>query len=977
MTDQQPPALAGASSGEACGGWGLSPDAALQVVWPSYGIPLLTATADGVITHGNEAAVRFFGQQCALVGRRLGELLHIDIPAHVSGQMVPDPVSLEGNCGNAQGHEVAVKVVLLQPAADLQALIMPLASCGAGRPPGSTCFDLYQILCTMPQEAAGITTRDALLQLICERLAACTCLQAACVVHIPDGRLLHEAGALPPASLHSIIRQLAERPPVSDQGILNPSDSAVRDPCPELARSGGHGLFLGEAEWLLLFFADHLDEGEKFECSHCIALTCRAMLERLAIGQHRLQLEEALQQAEASYQSLFALMPTPVFLYDVANLRLLDANEAFLTQYGYSRADLNELSARDILTPELSHAFDGLDAAADPALHLPRIVRHRRKDGSLFWAEVARRSVTVMGRPCLLCSVRDVTERMNNEAELELAAQVFHSSQDAIVILDAQQRILRVNQTFMDSTGYDAEALRHRCLEDLGWRMGDAGGPELGVVWEQLQTVPHWAGEWWATRVSGEHFPEWARVSRLVDERGHTTHYIVMLTDLSERREQERRLMELQMCDHLTGLPNREGFVQALRQAIEKQQALPLPTAVGVLCLDIDRFKTINDSLGAASGDELLRQIAKRLCRLLRDGDVVARPGGDEFYVLLAEVTDQRAAAAVSGRILASFQDPFNCAGEEIVISPSIGVSLYPRDGQDPAGLLRQAEAAMYQAKSQGGNQQLLYSAALHKGTSERLQRENDLRRALPNGELFLLYQPQVNIVNGQVVATEALLRWLHPRLGLISPAEFIPIAEETGLIVPIGEWVLRQACLQNVRWQRQHGRRIPVGVNLSAVQFRRQDVVTLVQRALEESGLDPAYLELELTEGTVMMDVERAIKVMKELKRIGVQLAIDDFGTGYSSLAYLKRFPIDTLKVDQSFIRDIASSVSDAEIARTIVQLAHGLGLRVVAEGVETMEQLLFLKEQRCHHIQGFFYSPPVTHDEIGARLRLQPLRA
>ncbi len=986
MKEQQVPPQAIESPPNVPKGWPLVHGDDVRFAVPSLGIPVLTATLDGCITGSNEAARAFFGQQHPMAGMRLVEWLRITLPGQqqvpqgeIASMALPDPQGpppdgsvYDGLCKDAAGHEVPVRVMLQHSAGGMQAMVLPFSHHSCDHP--TDWGELCRVLRHVQQEATGITERDELLQLFCEQLATCACLDAVCVMHGADGRMLHAAGA----SADRWRAALLDSVGVSGFQILTSLAAGAQGFCLELPQAGGFMLPLGEGvAYLALCFAGHVSASNRRDLCQGIATVCHAMLERLAIQQHSMQLEKALQQAEVSCHSIFGLMPTPVFLYDMATLHMLDANEAFCAQYGYNKAGLQELSVQDILAPEFAHAWDGLGSADDPVTHLPNIVRHRRKDGSLFWAEVARRAVMMMDRACLLCSAQDVTERMANETELKLAAQVFHGSQDAIAILDAQQRILRVNQTFMDSTGYAAEHLLHKRLEDLGWRMSDAHDGDLAMVWEQLQAMPHWAGEWWATRFTGESFPEWARVSRLVDEQGHTLHYLVMLTDLSERREQERRLVELQMRDHLTGLPNRDGFLQALQQAIQRQQERLQPSHVAVLCLDIDRFKTINDSLGVASGDELLRQVGKRLCRLLRDGDMVARPGGDEFYVLLAEVVDRMAAAAVSGRILAAFQDPFCYADQEITVSPSIGVSLYPKDSQDPPVLLKQAEAAMYQAKRYGGNQQLLYSAALHKSTADRLQQENDLRHAMSNGELFLLYQPQVNIVNGQIVATEALLRWLHPKKGVVSPAEFIPIAEETGLIVPIGEWVLRQACLQNVSWQRQCSRRIPVSVNLSAVQFRSQDVVALVQRALAESGLDPAYLELELTEGTVMMDVARAIKVMKELKRIGVQLAIDDFGTGYSSLAYLKRFPIDTLKVDQSFIRGIANSMPDAEIARTIVQLAYGLGLRVVAEGVETIEQLLFLKEQRCHHIQGFFYSPPVPHDEIAAWLRRQPLRA
>lgn len=438
--------------------------------------------------------------------------------------------------------------------------------------------------------------------------------------------------------------------------------------------------------------------------------------------------------------------------------------------------------------------------------------------------------------------------------------------------------------------------------------------------------------------------------------------------DISEQKKNAARLEYLATHDVLTGLANRVLLRDRLEQSIHfahRSQRI-----VAVLLIDLDRFKLINDSLGHNMGDELLKQVARRLCESVREADTVARLGGDEFVILLAEVAEEKDVQPVAEKILSRLAQPCDLGGREITITGSLGIGVYPRDGTDSENLIRHADIAMYRAKEEG-NCCRFYSPAMGLRSRETMELEADLRRALERRELLLYYQPKVELATGRIVGSEALLRWLHPTRGMIAPGRFIPLAEETGMILPIGDWVLTEVCRQIAAWQREGLEALPVAVNLSARQFRKADLAAAVRSLLEAAGIEPSLLELELTESMIMHDPPIAAAIMQQLKTLGIRLALDDFGTGYSSLNYLRRFPVDCLKIDGSFIHDVPGDQSAAAVAASIVAIANSLGLTSVAEGVETRAQLDFLINCGCGGFQGYLFSPPVPAEEFAAMLR------
>lgn len=432
-----------------------------------------------------------------------------------------------------------------------------------------------------------------------------------------------------------------------------------------------------------------------------------------------------------------------------------------------------------------------------------------------------------------------------------------------------------------------------------------------------------------------------------------------------ERKRYQEQLEYQANYDALTGLPNRNLLHDRLRQSVFAQRHV---RAIGVVFLDIDHFKFVNDSLGHNTGDKLLKQVAARLTETVRDGDTVARLGGDEFILILNDQTGQDVIYRAMQRIISKVAEPLNVDGHELLVTCSAGISLYPQDGPDVETLLRNADAAMYQAKEKGRNNFQFYTAEMNQQVNERLKMENGLRRALERKELELYYQPRIDVRTGAAVGCEALLRWNHPERGLLLPERFIALAEETGLIVPIGEWVLRTACARACAWQKRKSAPISVSVNLSSRQFKQEALASAVAAALEESGLDPRLLEMELTESLVMHDTEAAIHMLTRLREIGVELSVDDFGTGYSSLSYLTRLPISALKIDQSFVHDVKQRNAPDEgiVAQAIISLGHNLKLKVVAEGVETDAQFEFLKKHGCDEVQGFRFGKPVPAEEF-----------
>ncbi|GAB4260586.1 MAG: hypothetical protein Kow00111_08030 [Thermincola ferriacetica] len=447
--------------------------------------------------------------------------------------------------------------------------------------------------------------------------------------------------------------------------------------------------------------------------------------------------------------------------------------------------------------------------------------------------------------------------------------------------------------------------------------------------------------------------------------------------DITERKRAEEKMRRMAYYDGLTGLPNRAFFKEKLTAAIIKSRSKKQKLAI--LFLDLDRFKTVNDTMGHDVGDQLLKDVAKRLKKRVGKGRVVARLSGDEFIILQPNVSRTEDVRKFAEDVCESLRKPFTIAGRNFHVTTSIGITVFPDNGEDAKTLLKNADIAMYKAKEQGGNSYEVYTFAMNEMAMAKLELENNLRAALERKEFTLFYQPQVHGMTGEIVGMEALIRWKHPEKGLISPAEFIPVAEETGLIVPIGEWVLYTACMQNKYWQQKGYAPIRVAVNLSARQFQQRNLVSMIARVLEKTGLDPNCLELEITESVAMQNLENTIKLVKQLKDLGVHISIDDFGTGYASLSYLKLFPpIDTLKIDRSFVRDISQNprnASDALVA-TMIVLAKNLKLKVVAEGVENEKQLKFLLERQCDEFQGFFFGKPVPAKEFEQFLTRQPFK-
>ncbi len=563
--------------------------------------------------------------------------------------------------------------------------------------------------------------------------------------------------------------------------------------------------------------------------------------------------------------------------------------------------------------------------------------------------------------------LRQRSFRQAAEDALYLHQRAIEASTNPMMITSAnapEYSIEYVNPAFERITGYSAAEVIGRSPRFLHKNDGDQHGlneirDALGEQREGLAVLRNY-------RKDGTLFWNELHIAPVRDEDGVVRHFVATQYDITEVKKYEAELQHLANHDTLTGLPNRALLRDRLRQSIAYSARSALP--MWLVFVDLDRFKLVNDSLGHKAGDEMLREIAVRLQSSVRKTDTVARLGGDEFVLILLERPDGLAGqgAATVQRIMDTVAQPLMIEGHEFFPTCSMGVAVYPTDGNDPETLMTHADVAMYRAKELGRNNFQFYAAAMNAQTLERLHMESELRHALARDEFVLHYQPQVDLRSGRVVGMEALLRWNHPEFGMVSPASFIGLAEETGLIDQIGTWVLRTACAQNKAWQLGGMRNLCVAVNLSARQFGKVDLTRSIKDILHETKLAPKYLEIELTESMVMTDVECAISTLRELKAIGVKLSIDDFGTGYSSLSYLKRFPIDVLKIDRSFVRDIALDTDDAAIVASIISLSHNLKLNVIAEGVETKEQLTYLRQHGCDEMQGYYFSKPVSAERF-----------
>jgi diguanylate cyclase (GGDEF)-like protein/PAS domain S-box-containing protein len=669
----------------------------------------------------------------------------------------------------------------------------------------------------------------------------------------------------------------------------------------------------------------------------------------------------AAADAEAQYRSIFENAVEGIYQTTVDG-RYLRVNPALARIYGYESpqtliGSLTDIAGQLYVDAGRRQTFAGLIARDDVVQGFEAQVF--RRDGSIIWiAENARTVRDACGNILFYeGTVQDITERKRHEEEIRLLATVFDSVADGILIVDSQLQVRAANPAFTAMTGFATGELAG--VPVALFNPGSHESAFIKEIWQTARRVGHWQGEVTSCRRDGEAFPAALSVTAVLGPGGTLEHFVLTLADISQRKSQEIQIRYQASYDRLTDLPNRWLMCERLEEAIGRAQGTGAKVAVGFI--DINRFKQVNDSLGHQGGDEFLKLLARRLRHCTGINDSVGRLGGDEFLVVAPDAADRSVGTRLVEKVLYLLSEPFAIRGQEIYCGVSIGIAFFPEDGETVEELLRNADFAMYHAKRNPERRFVYFEPSMRERSGYTLGLESDLRRAVGGDQFELHFQPKVDLENRRIIGAEALIRWHHPTRGLISPAEFIPLAEETGLIWEIGCWTLVEACRRLAGWIAR-GVPVPrVSVNLSARQFQDARLVAFVKNVVDSTGIPAGQLELELTEGAMIGDIEKAVGILVGLKDIGVKLSIDDFGTGYSSLAYLKRFPIDTLKIDRSFVNDIVRSATDPAIVGTIVKLADSLGFDTIAEGVETMEQAAMLRRQRCSRIQGYLVSRPL----------------
>jgi len=647
------------------------------------------------------------------------------------------------------------------------------------------------------------------------------------------------------------------------------------------------------------------------------------------------------------------------------------ANEAACRERGYTKEELLALSIPDINSELTAEIWPGQWLMARQKGSLTFESKHRSKDGSIFPVDISANFVRFGGKEIVVAYVRNISQRKKNEAELRIASVAFES-QDNLMITDADAVILRVNHAFIKNTGYTADEVVGQTPRIF--KSGRHDAAFYRDMWGALKSTGKWQGEIWGRRKNGDFYPKWLSISAVKNSDGVVTHYVASHIDITERKAAEEKIQHLAFYDPLTQLPNRRLLMDRLQHAIASGARSGRKGAL--LFIDLDHFKTLNDTLGHDIGDLLLQQVAQRLASCVREGDTVARLGGDEFMLILEDLSEHPVEAgaqteAVSEKILIALSHPYRLDLHECRSTPSIGATLFSGHQMPLEELMKQADIAMYQSKKAGRNTMRFFDPEMQTSINAHAALENEMRLAIENRHFQLHYQVQVDSAQ-RVLGVESLIRWIHPELGIIPPLQFIPLAEETGLILPIGRWVLDTACAQIKTWQEDVlTRDLIIAVNVSAKRFRQADFAAEVQAAVMIHAIDPRLLKLELTESLLLDNIEDAITTMALLNNIGVQLSLDDFGTGYSSLQYLKRLPLDQLKIDQSFVRDLASDNSDKAIVKTIIAMAQSLDLEVIAEGVETAEQRQILLDMGCENFQGYLFSKPLPIEQFEAVLK------
>jgi diguanylate cyclase (GGDEF)-like protein/PAS domain S-box-containing protein len=651
-------------------------------------------------------------------------------------------------------------------------------------------------------------------------------------------------------------------------------------------------------------------------------------------------------------------------------------NPAAAAMLGYEVDAMIGQQAHDLLHAESNGA--AISAAECPILH---VALHgethqsanelfRCKDGSTLPVEVTASPIRELGEITGVVTLfSDIRERLAVEARLRQSDAAFNQAAEGVLITDAQNRIVAINHAFTSLTGYtEADVLG----KSPGILASGQHPPEFYQrMWAEIGRLGHWQGEVYNRRKSGSVFPEWLSIAAIKDAAGQITNYVAVFNDISDIKDKEARLNFIAHHDTLTGLPNRTLFADRLGHALTA--AARNSHRVAVLFMDLDRFKQVNDSLGHDAGDQLLVDTGERIADCLRQEDTLGRQGGDEFVILLERLGEGHDAAQVAEKVINALKPVFHVHGHEVYIGGSIGISLYPDDGKDVITLLKHADNAMYLAKAAGGNTWRYFNPALAEDAVERLNLEVELRRALERDEFRLHYQPKVDLADGRIHALEVLLRWQHPQRGLLAPGDFLKVAKESGMMVEIGAWVMQHAARQSVAW-RDMGLNAPISVNIDGSQLSRDLLERLVTEIIDSTGLAPSQLGLEITETAIMEQPGSVVDKLASIRALGVRIYIDDFGTGHSSLSRLKQLPISVLKVDAAFVRDMVEDASDRAIVRATVALAHEMDMTVVAEGVETVEQLRLLREIGCDGVQGYLLARPMPADQVEVLLRAPP---